>query len=222
LRFFVPGQKEEYGVSVEPGSGTVIGFSRDLLDDAPGASIDKDRAIETARGFLTAHGVDPSSGELKEQSAKDEKARRDHTLVWEFPEPGAGEAKIRHEVIVQGDVVGSWGRAVKIPEDWRREREKSTALTVALTWAKLPLIGTAGFAALLLRIGKTRAGEIPWKLAVVAGGVSAAAAVVRTALNLDPLWERYDTAVPAGAYLIVIAIGLFLSAVLFFVAGAAV
>ncbi len=222
VRFFVPGQKEEYNVSVDPDSGKVVGFSRELLDDAPGTSLDKDRALEVARTFLGAHGVDPASGELKEQSAKDEKARRDHTLVWEFPEAGASEARVRHEVVVQGDVVGSWGRSVKIPEDWRREREKSTALTVALRWAPLPIVGALGLAALLLLIGKIRSGEIPWKFAFAVGGVTAAAAVIRTALNLDRLWSRYDTSMPASAYLVVVAIGLFLAPVLFFAAGAIV
>jgi membrane protease YdiL (CAAX protease family) len=222
VRFFVPGQKEEYNVSVDPDSGKVVGFSRELLDDAAGTSLDKDRALEVARTFLDAHGVDPAAGELKEQSEKDEKARRDHTLVWEFPETGASEARVRHEVVVQGDVVGSWGRSVKIPEDWRRQREKSTALTVALSWAKLPLIGGVGLAALLLLIGKIRSGGIPWKFAFVVGGISAVAAVVRTGLNLDALWNRYDTSVPVAGYLVVIAIGLFVAAVMFFVVGAVV
>ncbi len=222
VRFFVPGQKEEYYVSVDPDSGKVVGFSRELLDNAQGASLEKERALDVARAFLTAHGIDPGAGELKEQSAKDEKARRDHTLVWEFPETGGSEARVRHEVVVQGDVVGSWGRSVKIPEDWRRQREKSTALTVALTWAKLPLIGALGLAALLLLIGKIRSGEIPWKFAFAVGGVTSAAALIRTALNLDRLWSRYDTSVPVAGYFVVIAIGLFLSAVLFFFAGAIV
>ena len=222
VRFFVPGQKEEYGVSVDPATGRAIGFARSVLEDAPGATVDKERAAELARTFLSSQGVDPASGEIKEQSEKDEKARRDHTLVWEFPESHAGEARVRHEVVVQGDVVGSWGRSVWIPENWRRDRERQSTLTVTLAWAKLPLLGGIGVLALLLLIAKIRSGEIPWKLACAAGGVTAAAAVVRTGLNLDVLWGRYDTSIPAGGYLVFIGLALFVGAVLLFIAGAVV
>ncbi len=219
VRFFVPGQKEEYRVSVDPSTGEVVGFSRALLENAPGATVSKESALDLARAFLKAHGVDTASGELKEQSEKDEKARRDHTLVWEFPETGAGEARVRHEVVVQGDVVGSWGRLVKIPEDWRRQHEKQTALTVTRAWLKYPVLAGLGVFALLLLIAKIRSAEIPWKFSFGAGAVTAAAAVVGASLNLDALWSRYDTSIPAGGYVIVIVIGLFLSTVLFFCLG---
>jgi hypothetical protein len=220
VRFFVPGQKEEYGVSVDPATGGVVGFARTLLEDAEGATLDKERALEVARAFLMSHGVDPASGEIKEQTAKDEKARRDHTLVWEFQVAGAGEARVRHEVVVQGDVVGSWGRSVWIPEDWRRERERQTALTVILAWAKLPLLAGLGILALLLLIANIRAGAIPWKFALAAGGVTALAAVVRTGLNADLLWGRYDTSVPAGGFLVFIGLALLVGGLMFFLLGA--
>ena len=83
VRFYVPGQQEEYWVSVSTTTGRAVGFDRTLLEDAPGATVSKERALELAAAFLEAHGVDPAAGELKEQTEKDEKARRDHTLVWE-------------------------------------------------------------------------------------------------------------------------------------------
>jgi Type II CAAX prenyl endopeptidase Rce1-like len=220
VRFFVPGQKKEYAVSIDPDSGAAVGFSRELLESDPGAALEKDKAVAIARAFLTSHGIDPDSGELKEQSAKDEKARRDTTLVWEFPVRGAKDAFVRHEVVVQGDTVGSWGRNVRIPEEYRREREKSTALTVALGWVKVPLFAALGVLALILLIGKIRAGAIPWRFALTGGGIAAVGVVTRAALNLDTLWFRYDTAMPAGAYLVVIGVGLFSAAVGFFLIGA--
>ena len=219
VRFYVPGQKEEFRVSVDANTGSVVGFARTLPEDAPGATIPKERALDNARRFLADRGIDPDRGELKDQSEKDEKARRDHTLVWEFTEPGAGEARVRHEVIVQGDSVGSWLREVKIPEEWRREYERQTFLTVALRLIKFPfLLGIAGFA-LVLFIAKVRGGEIPWKFAFVTGSITAVAGLVRTCVSLDTLWGAYDTSIPAAGYLVVILIGGFLGMVLFFVAG---
>jgi membrane protease YdiL (CAAX protease family) len=220
VRYFVPGQKEEYRVSVDASTGAAVGFDRELLESAPGATIPKERALDLARAFLASHGVDPSRGEIKEQSEKDEKARRDHTLVWEFSEAGAGEAKVRHEVVVQGDVLGSWGRVVKIPEEWRRERERQTALTVILRWLALPFVGLLALFALLLLIARIRAGAIPWRFAFGAGAIVAAVTLARMSLSLDAFWTRYQTSIPAGGYLIVILTTLFLGTVMFFFTGA--
>jgi hypothetical protein len=123
-------------------------------------------------------------------------------------------------VVVQGDVVGSWTREVKIPEEWRREREKQTALTVVLRWLSFPFLGLLALLALLLLIGTIRAGAIPWKFALGVGAVASAVTLVRMCMSLDTFWTRYDTSVPAGAYRIVIAIGLLVGTVLFFFAGA--
>jgi len=218
IRFYVPGQMEEYWVSVSTTTGTVVGFDRTLLDAAEGASVPKERARELAEAFLTAHGLDPAAGELKEQTEKDEKARRDHTLVWEFKQADAGEASVRHRILVQGDAVGAWTRAVKVPEDWRRDREKQTALTVAVRWLKLPLFALIAVFAVLLLAAKIRAGEVPWKFAFAAGLLVAVATLVRTALSVDALWARYSTSMPAGAYDVVVAIGLLLGTLGAFVA----
>ncbi|HEV8632177.1 MAG TPA: CPBP family intramembrane glutamic endopeptidase [Thermoanaerobaculia bacterium] len=220
VRFFVPGQKEEYWVSVDPTSRAAVGFTRTLLDDAPGERIPRERALLLAQDFLRARGVDPARGELKEQTEKDEKARRDHTLTWEFPVTGAGEAKLRQQVVVQGAAVGSWTREVKIPEQWRRQREKETAATVLFRWLKLPLLGAIGVLAVLLLIARIRAGEMPWRFAFILGGVVAAAVLVRTALSLDALWSAYDTSVPASRYAVVIAVSFVLAALGSFVGAA--
>ncbi len=213
VRFFVPGQKEEYWVSVDVTTGAAVGFSRELLDSAPGARLTKDQARELAETFLRRHGVDPTAAELKEQTQKDETARRDHTLVWELAVPGAAEGKVRHQVVVQGDRVAGWTREVKIPEQWRRGREKETAATVVVRWLKLPLLGTLGALAVLLLVAKIRSGEVPWRIAVLFGALAAAAVALRLALSLDTLWAQYDTSIPAGAYTIVIAVSFVLAAI---------
>ena len=125
-RFFVPGEKEEYGVSVDADTGDVTGFTRTLPEAAPAPRIEKDAARALAEAFLRAHGVDLAHAELREQTQKEEPQRRDHTLVWELAVPGGAEARLRHHVVVQGDRVGSWTREVKIPEGWRRDRERQT------------------------------------------------------------------------------------------------
>ena len=212
VRFFVPQQKEEYWVSVDANRAAAVGFQRTLLDDAPGARLPKERALAVAQAFLRAHGVDLARAELREQTQKDEVARRDHTLAWELPVPGAGEAKLRHHVVVQGDRVGSWTREVKVPEAWRRAREKETAATVVFRWLKLPVLGTFTALALLLLVAKVRAGAMPWKPALLLAAVVAAAVLVRLLLSLDALWSAYDTSMPAAMFTIAVAVSLAVAA----------
>ena len=219
VRFFVPLQKEEFWVSVDAGSAQVVGFSRTLLESAPGATLPKEQALAVAEAFLKERGVDPAAGEIKEQTEKDETARRDHTLVFEYAQPGAGEARVRQELVVQGDAVGSWTRDVKIPEEWRREREKETALTVILRWLKVPFLALLAGLAIALLIAKIRAGEIPWLWALGAGALCGAAALLRSVLALDAAWSLYSTSIPAGSYLTLLVVGVFLSMLAFLVGG---
>ncbi len=220
IRFFLPGQQEEFSVSLDPRSAAGLGFQRTLPDDAPGASLEKPEALALAASFLKARGLDPAAGELKEQTQEDKKARRDHTLVWEFPIAGAGEAKLRHEVTVQGGAVGGWVRGVKIPEDWERDREKQTAVTIVLRYLKIPFLGVLAGLAVVLFIGKIRAREIPWKGALAGGLVAAVAMVILTANQFDRFWAMvYQTAVPKNAFMATLVVIFLVTAVLILLAG---
>ena len=152
---------------------------------------------------------------LKEQSQKDEKARRDHTLVWEYPIPDGGEARVRHTLVVQGDRVGSWTRSVKIPEGFERARTAMSAgpaihLTVAV------LLGSMLAAlAIVIFVRLLRSGEIPWRFALVSGAVAGAASCLGVALATEKMWaSTYDTAMPAGIFPITIVVVIGFSFVL--------
>ena len=201
VRFFQPGQKNEFHVSVVPADGQVVGFDRALPEEAPGASLEDPEARRIAEEFARAHGQDPAAGSLKEQTRRDEKARRDHTLVWEYPIAGAGEAAVRYTIVVQGDRVGSWTRGVKIPEQWQRERDRKTIFTELLRWSKFPffllLTGTGVFAF----VGAIRRGAIPWRFALIVGGLACIPAAISVPFGLQAVWAgTYQTAMPASLF----------------------
>jgi len=203
VRFFTPGKHEEWRVRVDTASDRIVGFVRVLPDDAEGAALAPDEAAKVAERFLAQRGEDVSKGELKEQSAKQEKARTDHMLVWEFPEAGAGEARLRLEVDVQGNQVGRYKRAVKVPEAWERQRGEVTIAAVLFRWLKAPVIVVLiGFAVVLL-IANIRKREMAWKSGAAAAAVATAAWLAHSTLVFDRFWEAYQTSMPASIFLAV-------------------
>jgi hypothetical protein len=157
--------------------------------------------LEIATKFATEMGQDPGHGELKEQTQKDEKARRDHTLVWEYSIEGGGEAKLRYELVVQGDAVGSWTRGVKIPEEFERSRTGQSAGPV--THIVLAVLLASGLAALaiVLFVRLLRAGEIPWRFALVSGAICGVASSLGVSLVTEKMWAvQYQTSMPAGLF----------------------
>lgn len=222
VRFFIPEQHEEYSVSIDPRTGAAVGFERKLADDAPGATLDKSEALKLAERFVAARGQDPAKGELKEQSEKDEKARRDHTLVWEYPIEHGGEAKVRYEVVVQGDTVGSWVRGVKIPEEWERERTRQTVLFTALRYLKVVFLGVLAAIAMVLLVQRIRAGSIPWKFGIAVACVAAAAIVLTSILGVGAAWSAYDTAVPGPLFMVLIWVGIVVVTLFFALGGGVV
>jgi membrane protease YdiL (CAAX protease family) len=208
VRWFTPGDAEELRVTVDAVSGRALGFTRTLPEAAPGARLEADAAEAMARAFLAARGIDASRGERKERTLKDEPNRRDHTLVWEFEAPGIGAARVRHQVIVQGDRVGAWTRGLRVPEAWERERAEMTLATVALRWLKLPVLALLSALALYELVRRIRAGQIPWRPAAAAGGAGAILWTLHSVLQLDGVWDGYVTSVPAGLFAGGLVVGL--------------
>lgn len=219
VRYFVPGQHEEFSVTVRTDTGEAIGFTRTLGDDAEGGSIESDTARDVAASFLRDHGTDTSSCEVKDSSQEDRKARRDHQLAWECPIEGAGEAKVRYEMTIQGSAVGAWTRGVKIPEAWQRQRESQSALTVALLLFKIPVIGLIAGLAILLLIARIRERRVPWLFAIIVGLVAGSAIAGLTILQFDQIWMNYPTSSAVGIFRILVVVSVVFAGILFALAG---
>lgn len=222
VRLFVPEQHEEFSVFLDPRDDSVAGFQRTLSDEVKGASLSSQDALQKAEDFLASRGIHVTPEQLKEQTAKDQKARRDYTLAWEVPIEGGGEARTRYTVVIQGARVGASHRLVKIPEEWRRNREKETAGTALLGWLVVPFFVILGGLAIYLLAAKLRSGEIPWRFALWIGGLGGAATVIRLLVDLDRLWNGYPTSYPVRLFYVGIAVSLFVGMIVFFLGSALV
>jgi membrane protease YdiL (CAAX protease family) len=195
-RFYRPLQKEEFRVATDPASGRPISFHHLLAEETPGADLKELRAQQIASSFLESRGYELSGFELKEVKSEKPRQRRDTNLVWEARagSPGAiAEARLRIMADVQGDRIGGWTQFIKIPEEWRRARERQTFYSiVALTLRTVFIAALLAFAMLVLIRG-IRQGHIRWRLAMQ----TAAAALILDLLDrvnsIPEILSRYDT-----------------------------
>ena len=121
-RFFKPLQKEEFHVRVDPG-GRITGYGREIDEAAPGARLERAAAQARAEDFLrnTLHTPLEEYSFLPEEANSVARPNRtDWGFTWERSGFRAKDAPYRLHVTLQGDQIGGYGEALKIPEAWQR------------------------------------------------------------------------------------------------------
>jgi len=210
-RFYRSLQEEEYRVFVDPKKGSVFNFRHTIAEDAEGAELTKEEALTRAVTFLQSRGIDTSEYVLKESSSKRRDKRQDHTFVWEAGEGdprNVQEAKYRVLLVVQGDEVAQFGRFMKLPEQWEREREKGTAISATRFALKIAVLVILFGFTLLFLIGRVKKGEIKWKPVLVASGVLAVIGLLGNLNELSSLYWQYPTSIPLEIFKTSLIIGM--------------
>ncbi|MEO8055033.1 MAG: hypothetical protein ABI768_07760, partial [Acidobacteriota bacterium] len=141
-------------------------------------------------------------------SGENRKARRDTRVVFESKTDRAGEAARRLFVSLAGDVPSLYATALKLPEEWVRQREKSTPPKyAALVWKILGL-GTL-FGLLLVEVVKVaRAGVVPWRRALALGALLTLPALLARAAGLPVVLARYDSQFTLPVFYVIVGVGL--------------
>ena len=175
-RFFRPGQKEEFHVRVSP-AGRVVGFSRVLEEERPGASLVKDAARALAENYLrTASGLDASAYEYlpEEANTSERPKRRDWSFTWERRGFKAKDAPYRLHITVLGNEVGGSEEFLKVPEAWKDnfKRLRSSNLLYQV-FGEVPGYFLVG-AMLVAIYQRARQSKVHWRGALKVGGVVAA------------------------------------------------
>ena len=172
-RWFKPQQKEEFRVDVTP-AGQVVGFDRDLPESAPGASLDSPAARALAEKFLTdVMRRDVAGLEFVDSVSEKRPARTDYSFTWKQKNVELGDGSLRLAVDVNGDQVGGYREFVKVPEGWTRDYKKLRSRNEAANFVdEVPwiLLSIAGLALLIQRL---RRRDVPIRLAMSFGLVTA-------------------------------------------------
>jgi membrane protease YdiL (CAAX protease family) len=218
VRFFRPGQEEEFAVEVSP-AGEIVGYDHKVEEAHAGSALDRAPAEAAAREFL-ANKMGVALGKwdfLSEEANSSKKPNRlDWSFTWEKHGFRAKDAPYRLRVGLQGDRAGSSEEFLHVPEAWQRSYAKLRSTNIFYNQvAIIPYLLLMG-AALWLGILLTKRGQTSWGPAIKLGII---VAILLTFMQLNnwPL-ERmgYDTNTAYGGFVL----KQILSAILFGVASA--
>jgi len=187
-RWFRPQQKEEFKADVTP-AGEVVGFSHELPEDAPRATLAADQARALAENFLrtTAHR-DPAVLDFVEVNETVRPHRTDRVYVWKERDFNLHDATYRVWVSVLGNEIGGFGEYLKVPEQWQRDyqtlRSKNEmAQNVDQAFMILLMLGM-----LIVLVMRIRRQDVRWRRAAIIG-VAGMALALCASLNAFPLQE---------------------------------
>jgi membrane protease YdiL (CAAX protease family) len=219
---------DEHGTTaaVDARTGKVVAFRRSFPEAETGASPDdaasRAKAVEALRTF----GEDAARWDVVSVSGESRKARRDTRIVFESTTDRAGEAARRLFVSFAGDAPSLYATALKLPEEWVRQREKSTPPKyAALVWNILGLGTLVGL--LVVEVVKiARAGAVPWRRALRLAMLLTVPAAVYRAADIPTALSQYRSEIPIGAFAVFsgirLLVGVLVSYVLALVASALV
>ncbi|MGA7992851.1 MAG: CPBP family intramembrane glutamic endopeptidase, partial [Thermoanaerobaculia bacterium] len=201
---------DEHGTTaaVDARTGKVAAFRRTFPEAEAGGAPDEAAARAKAAGVLGSFGEDAGAWTLVSASGENRKARRDTLVVFESKTERAGEAARRLVVALAGDVPALYATALKLPEEWVRQREKSTPPKyAALAWKVLGLGTLVGL--LVVEVVKVaRAGAVPWRRALGLAVLLALPALLARAAGLPVVLSRYDSQFTLSAFYLIAGVSL--------------
>ena len=201
---------DEHGAtaSVDARTGRIAGFHRSFPEAEPGASPDEGAARVKAAQVLATFGFDPLAWDAVSSKSEARKARRDTLVVFESRLERAGEAARRAVTGFAGDVPSLFATALKLPEDWVRAREKSTAATYAAIPWKILAWGTLVGLLVVELVRLVRSGAIPWRRVLRLAAFLALPAILSRLLSVPLILARYDSQFSMPVFSVVAGVGL--------------
>jgi hypothetical protein len=221
VRRFREGEVNETSIYFRP-DGRLLGFAEKIAEDAARLNLPPDAARALGERNAAELRIDLGSYTLVESGQEQRpNGRVDHVFTYEREAALLGAGRHRVRISVSGDRVSEIMPGVRVPEAFRRRYEEMRSANTAIGAA-----GSVGAMFLYLLIGcgagcfyLLRRRALLWRPAAwLAAGI--AAAVILAELNQWPLrWLQYDTALPAGRYMVqtllpIVILGLALGAVM--------
>ena len=201
---------DEHGatVAVDARTARIAGFRRTFPEAEAGESPDESIARAKAVSVFASFGLDPLAWDVVSSKSEARKARKDTHVVFESRLEKAGEATRRAVTGLTGDVPSLFATALKLPEEWVRAREKSTAATwVAISW-KILAWGTLVGLLVVELVRLARKGAIPWRRSLRLAALLVLPAILARFVSLPLVLAQYDSQFSMAVFGVVAGVGL--------------
>ncbi len=219
VRYYIPLQKTEYRVHLDPESLKVLAFSKLVDDDAPGATLPPDSALFIAQNFATQQGCNLDRYKLVQDASEKMKNRTDYRFEWESLDADSltiQDMHLRIAVDLQGDIVSRFTIYPKIPEAWQRQREKQTALNTLHLGLRLTLLLGLVVLGILRFIRIAKVGSLSWKRSLLLAGVIAALFLIDALTQFNMAFKYYNTSISIPMFQISTLLTILLSTLFIF------
>jgi hypothetical protein len=223
MRWFAPGQKEEWQVRVAV-DGTVVGLAHLVEEAAAGPDLAPEEALPLAETFLQAQGWDLTILERVEASSEKLDNRTDHHFTWEkigsevawrpdSAEAGTGAVRVR--VSIQGDRVGRYRHYLHVPEGFSRDLDRTRSVGTFMAVGSLGLTFVLVVAALGITIARHRRDDIRWAAAVSLAVVVAVLFLGQGVASWPAVKFVYQTELQWAAYVGMLIVGALFAAAIY-------
>lgn len=213
IRHYADNETNETSIYLTP-DGTFYGLEEQISEDAPGPSLEDERALALAEDFVIQEfDIDLAPYARVEDAIKVQPSgRTDHIFIYERTDESIGEGRFRLRIAVRGDRVTEIMHFIKIPESFsRRYREmRSSNETIAhvalFAVVILYLIGgcVIGFYYLIHNHLISWRGPLTWAIAI------ALLQMLDRLNNFPLLWMSYDTALSMHVFILEQLVGMIL------------
>ncbi|NNE68798.1 MAG: PP2C family protein-serine/threonine phosphatase [Rhodothermales bacterium] len=171
-------------------AGEVFSVNHPLPETRAGARLSPTQALGIASTFLQEVAHTPLTGWTLQNSRVDQLGgRSDHTLTWNQPIPGADGSFRTLRLVVAGDAVSSWSRAVELSPEFRSRFGPKETLHTFMDFGLLLLVILVWVAAMVVFALRFRSSEIGLRNGIL----------VVFALILVFVWFGFNTS-PYTAY----------------------
>jgi hypothetical protein len=209
IRFVAPGQKREWKLLVNAGTGRVAAFAHPLEEaDAQPGELDLDRAKSRALAAADLLGYRGFGYAVVDAGTQIRPHRVDTRVVLEAARSAVGGAVPRLTAVFHGTQLGALYPSLRVPEKYLRSRESQGSSYWLLVCVKLVAAALLIGAALWVLIDQVRRPGFPWALLVLPVLIVALLSAVDAANSLPQFWRAYRTVIPESLYRLSVLIGI--------------
>ncbi len=200
VRWFKPGQEEEYAVGFAP-DGRLVLYHHLIPEADPGASLDESEARTVAEAFLDTDARLDRAG-YTETGATEKKLpeRMSRSFTWERKDFDIKGAKYRVRVNVDGGAVAFYWEELHVPESWVGEETRKGSQRRLLSAMGLVLSAALVLGLIAMLIVKTRQRDLRSLSGAGLGLLLGLVGLASWFNELPGAWLAYNTTDSVGAF----------------------